>query len=635
MTQPPEEYPDPFAEAMRRGAARTMAVLAQAAETAVLVAAIRERQAARRAIEEAQRERARAAAEELRRQTDRVRWQRALDDEWLEAATVDELVTAWVAGRTHMHEDAMAHDAVERLEQTLYAREPEAMDLYQRLMRAPYEPEEAMRQAAEWFTRARDAEAIAKKSPAERTARVARGELDPGPAVVAAHQREDLRQAVAVALPDLADQITGDAAWPALAATMATAEQQGLDPARALATVAAERELNTARGMTAVLQWRLERHLENPPPNPTDTPAAADTPTASTPTATAAGGASRMDEVRRAMRDVGRSRRMTEGGSEEERRAFVLERWRIVHAAEEELPGAQRAARAFERELIELDPEARAMYRRLAPVREGGGELTPAEREQDRKAVRAAFEDYLIRHDLTEDGMPRANAAQRATQPAAETRPAQRQDQAPQQGQAAAPVDEGTVLYRWEITIPSGNGITQHIADGQFRVPAGPGQREAAERAAEDELRALFKVEAERMRPVPEGRQRDYVIHAVGPGGHEEHVRITGRTLHHNHDRNAEPAPTPRREAANHQAPTSEPAPAPPPQPSPAPAEPVPAGVQAEAENAARMARMASAGPVDAALPQQKAERPAVSGKVVRHQGQDLTNRRGGPRPGR
>ncbi|MEU6332788.1 hypothetical protein ABZ851_36910 [Streptomyces sp. NPDC047049] len=628
MTQPPEEYPDPFAEAMRRGAARTMAVLAQAAETAVLVAAIRERQATRRAVEEAQRERARKAAEDLRRQTDRVRWQRALDDEWLEAATVDELVTAWVAGRTHMHEDAMAHDAVERLEKALVEREPQAMDLYQRLMGAPYEPEEAMRQAAEWFTRQADAEAIAKKTPAERTARVSRGELDPGPEVVAASQRDDLRQAVAVALPDLADQITGDPAWPALAATMATAEQQGLDPARALATVAAERELNTARGMTAVLQWRLERHLENPPPNPADNPAAADPATGATPTATAAataaGGTSRRDEVRRAIRDVGRSRRMTEGGSEEERRAFVLERWRIVHAAEDELPGAQRAARAFERELIELDPEARAMYRRLAPVREGGGELIAAEREQDRKAVRAAFEDYLIRHDLTEDGTPTANATQ--------TQPAQQQNQAPRQDQAAAPADEGTVLYRWEITIPSENGVTAHIADGQFRVPAGPDQRAAAERMAEDELRALFKVEAERMRPVPENRQRDYVIHAVGPGGHEEHIRVTGRTLHHHGDRDAAPTPPPRREPASHQVP-AEPAPAP--QPSPAPPQQVPDGVQAEAENAARMARMASAGPVDAALPQQKAERPAVSGKVVRHQGQDLTSRRGGPRPGR
>src|SRR5262245_24685834 len=252
MTERAEEYPDPFADAMRRGAARTMALLAQAAETAVLVAAIRERQVARRAIEEAQRERAKAAAEELRRQTDRVRWQRALDDEWLEAATVDELATAWVAGRAHVHEDAMAHDAVERLEKTLYAREPEAMDLYQRLMRAPYEPEEAMRQAAEWFTRVRDAEAINKKSPAERTARVARGELDPGPEVVAAHQRDDLRQAVVVALPDLADQITSDPAWPALAAAMANAEQQGLNPAEVLAKARNERGLNTGRGMTAL-----------------------------------------------------------------------------------------------------------------------------------------------------------------------------------------------------------------------------------------------------------------------------------------------------------------------------------------------------------------------------------------------
>lgn len=632
MTERAEEYPDPFANAMRRGAARTMALLAQAAETAVLIAAIRERQAARRAIEEAQRERAEAAAEELRRQTDRVRWQRALDDEWLEAATADELVTAWVAGRVHVHEDAMAHDAVERLEKTLYAREPEAMDLYQRLMHAPYEPEEAMRQAAEWFTRVRDAEAIGKKTSSERNARVARGELDAAPEVVAAHQREDLRQAVAVALPNLAEQITGDPAWPALAATMANAEQQGINPAEALAAVAAERELNTARGMTAVLQWRLERHLENPPLSPADAPnatgEATTTPTATRPTATPSPGRSAREEVRRAIRDVGRSRRMTEGGSDDERRAFILGRWRIVHAVEDELPGAQRAARAFERELIELDPESHALYRSLAPSRESGSELTPSERQQDREAARIGFADYLNRHGLTPDGTPKVNT----------TKPASlKESQTPQQDQAAARKDDGTVLYRWEIRVPTAVGTMWPIADGQFRVPAGPGEREAAERAAADELRALFKTQAERERPVPEDRQREYVIHAVGPGGHEEHIKITGRTLHHTRDRDAMPAiaKPQQTEVTSHQAPAEQPTPSPAPQQTQAPSQAVPAGVQAEAENAARMARMASPGPVDAALPQQKAERPAVSGKVVRHQGQDLTNRRGGPRPGR
>ncbi|MGW2724866.1 hypothetical protein [Streptomyces sp. NPDC001492] len=670
-----EEYSDLLTEAMRRGSARTMALLAQAAETAVLVAAIRERQAARRAIEEAQRERAQAAAEEMRRQTDRVRWQRALDDEWLESATVDELVTAWVAGRAHVHEDAMAHDAVGRLESTLYAREPEAMDLYQRLMHAPYEPEEAMRQAAEWFTRARDADAIRKKSPYERTARVARGELDPGPAVVAAHQREDLRQAVTLALPDLADQITGDDAWPALAATMSTAEQQGLDPAEVLARVAAERELNTARGMTAVLQWRLERYLENPPPSPTDaptgTPTAGDGATASPPTTTATAGSSRQDEVRRAIRDVGRSRRMTnEDGSDEERRAFILERWRTVHAVEDEHPGAQRAARAFERELIALDPEARALYESLAPSHADGSELTPAEREQERLAAQAAFAGYLDRHGLTPEGKPpvapHAEAAppqQPAEAPGHEDQTVRRVAEAKAAAEkarntaeklnASARVGEGTVLYQWTIDIPAEDGSAAFIASGQFRVPAGPDQQAAAERAAADELHALFRTEAERERPVPDDRQRDYVIRATGPGGPRETIRVTGRTMRARADDMDRPASTAERPApaTAQAAPTAQADQAPAGDANldmgydendldrPAPAQPqasaqtIPPDVQAAAQTAVRMTRMASPGPVDAALGQQKkTERPAVSGKVVL--GRERTNQRKGPRPG-
>ncbi|MBV9023707.1 MAG: hypothetical protein JO362_07905 [Streptomycetaceae bacterium] len=293
------------------------------------------------------------------------------------------------------------------------------------------------------------------------------------------------------------------------------------------------------------------------------------------------------------------------------------------------------------------------------------------------------------------------------------------------------PAEEGTVLYRYNIEIPTGgSGEAWVIADGQFRVPAGPDQQAAAERVAADKLRALFKTEAERRRPVPEGHQRDYVIHAVGPGGQKQAIRITGRTLHHTGDakaKQAEKTPT-----AGHNAPAAEAEQTPaPPQRAEATANgtTMPAGdhttyrwkitvpgenkeeilasgefqvaagpgerealkalatervskhvppgmpdhrareviisavgpkgwhdalhvrgdevrntvadpavsadVRAEAENAARMARMASPGPVDAALPQQKAERPAVSGKVVRHQGQDLTQRRGGPRPGR
>lgn len=633
MTTPPperpaQEHPDPLTEAMRQGSTKTMALLAQAAEVAVLAAAIRERRAARRAIEAAQEERARAAAEELRRKTDRVRWQRAFDDEWLEAATVDELATAWVAGRTHVHQDPMAHDAVERLQTTLYEREPEAMDLFQRLMHAPYQPEEAMRQAAEWFTRARDRDAIAKKTPAERTARISRGELDAGPAVVAAHDREDLRQAVAVALPDLADQIIAEKAWPALAATMASAKDQGLDPAKTLATVFAERELNTARGTAQVLQWRLERVLENPPTPARPTPSAttASTTTASkgprTPGGTAAPSANPTnaatagrtkqaadpvaqgdgDEVKRAIRDVGRSRRMSQNDAAE-REAFVLDRWRVVHGAEEKMQGARRAARAFEREIIELDPQARAMYERLAPSAAPGVELEPAERDQAARAQRMAFASYLNEHGLTPDG---------TLMPATAEVPATVENKTP------SPMNEeaGPETSRSESQ-PADSEQQDETA-----APA-PGQDSGRKPAAPppEKARTVDAGEA----TTPPGADAAEAALASWRQGEDKPQNVKAAAVE-----GAEPGSGQEAEPAEPAAVAVAPAP----QPSEGQGQ-VSADVQAQAENAARMARMASPRPVDEALAKSKTERPAVSGKVVWHRGQDLTQGRGGPRPGR
>ncbi|MFF9979546.1 relaxase/mobilization nuclease domain-containing protein [Streptomyces erythrochromogenes] len=69
------------------------------------------------------------------------------------------------------------------------------------------------------------------------------------------------RQGVIVrhALPDLADQILAEPAWPALAATLADAEIAGLAPATLLADAARHRELDTATSISDVLTWRLHR----------------------------------------------------------------------------------------------------------------------------------------------------------------------------------------------------------------------------------------------------------------------------------------------------------------------------------------------------------------------------------------
>lgn len=64
---------------------------------------------------------------------------------------------------------------------------------------------------------------------------------------------QDLR----TALPDQADRILADPAWPALTTTLARAETAGHNPRRLLAEVAAVRELETAERPAEVLNWRI------------------------------------------------------------------------------------------------------------------------------------------------------------------------------------------------------------------------------------------------------------------------------------------------------------------------------------------------------------------------------------------
>jgi len=63
-------------------------------------------------------------------------------------------------------------------------------------------------------------------------------------------------------LPDMADAIISESAWPALAATLRTAENAGYDPARTLAEVSAARGFDTAVRPAQVLVWRLQRRME-------------------------------------------------------------------------------------------------------------------------------------------------------------------------------------------------------------------------------------------------------------------------------------------------------------------------------------------------------------------------------------
>jgi conjugative relaxase-like TrwC/TraI family protein len=74
--------------------------------------------------------------------------------------------------------------------------------------------------------------------------------------------RERLTTLAAVTLGgQLAGRARAEAAWPALIAALRRAENAGYDPADALTRTATARELRSARSISEVLAWRINRHL--------------------------------------------------------------------------------------------------------------------------------------------------------------------------------------------------------------------------------------------------------------------------------------------------------------------------------------------------------------------------------------
>nr|WP_063770126.1 hypothetical protein [Streptacidiphilus melanogenes] len=69
-----------------------------------------------------------------------------------------------------------------------------------------------------------------------------------------------LAAAVQATVPEQAQRILADSAWPALATMLAQAESAGTPPRRALADLTGQRELDTADHPAEVLLWRLRNH---------------------------------------------------------------------------------------------------------------------------------------------------------------------------------------------------------------------------------------------------------------------------------------------------------------------------------------------------------------------------------------
>ncbi|MER6332674.1 relaxase/mobilization nuclease domain-containing protein [Streptomyces sp. NPDC001034] len=80
--------------------------------------------------------------------------------------------------------------------------------------------------------------------------------------------RRTLAHDVRTAVPDHADRILTDPAWPALATVLADAEAGGHKPHQLLKEAAAQRELTTARQPARVLITRIQHTSRNPAPNP-------------------------------------------------------------------------------------------------------------------------------------------------------------------------------------------------------------------------------------------------------------------------------------------------------------------------------------------------------------------------------
>jgi conjugative relaxase-like TrwC/TraI family protein len=77
-----------------------------------------------------------------------------------------------------------------------------------------------------------------------------------------AEARERLTELAVTTLGgQLADRAQAEAAWPALIAALRRAENAGYSPADALTRTATTRELRTARSVSEVLAWRINRHI--------------------------------------------------------------------------------------------------------------------------------------------------------------------------------------------------------------------------------------------------------------------------------------------------------------------------------------------------------------------------------------
>jgi hypothetical protein len=148
-----ENHPDPITEGLGHGAQRGAQMVALATMTAN---GVRQYANQRHDLRAARDERTRqAAGKQLKAASDEARslWAPAHDRAWLQQATFLQTARAWSAAVPYAEDNTAARSAMRKCEQRLRDLHPHAMEHYDRLRASGRAPQEAMREAAPFFTR--------------------------------------------------------------------------------------------------------------------------------------------------------------------------------------------------------------------------------------------------------------------------------------------------------------------------------------------------------------------------------------------------------------------------------------------------------------------------------------------------
>lgn len=148
-----ESHPDPIAEGFVHTGQRIAQLAAMAAVTRQLLVMVRERRNRAQQVRALEQQRRLENAERAAFEGARSRWAPVHDPAWLRNADLLQTARAWSAALPYATDNAAAASAVRKCEERLRQLHPHGMDHYDRFREAGLAAEEAMREAAPFFTR--------------------------------------------------------------------------------------------------------------------------------------------------------------------------------------------------------------------------------------------------------------------------------------------------------------------------------------------------------------------------------------------------------------------------------------------------------------------------------------------------